>query len=446
MKVTRIKLAAVLAFVLLLAMAAPAIVHASTPITVTVDGQQVDFQYQEPIMVNSRIFVPVREVFELMGFNVAWDPQERMAILAGGDMHIIIPADGATFYVNGETVTPDAPQQMVSGRLMLPLRAVAEAAGGTADWDSTNRVAVITTDVAHDYIAALTGTWVLDDDLYVSYGIDFLLALRADGSAAIGVEGSAIFEYDHWYVSDDGLLVVVFDDGSRLLHTFVVDADVLTMQNVEFIGMHAPSVFTRYRGLTGLSTPHQHESWPTQYAPWIQLVYDLLWVDWNDFPWITPLLDVMVTDGVDHKTLGLILIEDLIEFLDDFSGHTAFPALWEHILWSWTGWETEPVLQFIGNGELGVVPAALQNLSMFGVWVESVYDILGVDWGAVPSTSAILNSMIEAGVDHKTIALIMVEDFLEFLDDFDGYVAFPDLWEHIMADRWIILEPLVFIG
>jgi len=135
-----------------------------------------------------------------------------------------------------------------------------------------------------------------------------------------------------------------------------------------------------------------------------------------------------------------------LEFLDDFYNPVmAFPTLWEHILWSWTGWEDGPILQYIGPGEPGVVPPMLQGLSMFSGWVGYVYDVLGVDWDAVPDTVAILNSMIEAGVDHKTLALIMVEDLLEFLDDYDGFVAFTDLWEHIMTDRWVILEQLEFI-
>ena len=448
MKSTKRRVALALAFALALAIALPFTAHASTSITVTVDGQQVSFQYQEPVMINNRIFVPVREVFELMGFDVDWDNQERSAVLAGRDTLIVIPAGGATFYVNGTAITPEEPQRMIGNRLMLPLRAVAEAAGGTANWDAANRVGVITTNsppATHDNAAALVGAWVFEDEFYSDHNIKLLFVFYADGRALIGVEGSAVFEYDYWYVSDFGLLVLVAG-GERDHYVFLVNDYELTIQHVADVDIFPPAILTRYHGLTAQLTPYQPASWPAQYAPWAEAVYNLFGIDWNAFIWEAPVLDAMVADGVDHKTLGRILIEDLLEFLDDFYGDVAFPILWEHILWHWTGWEYEPILQYVGLGEPGVVPQALRNLSMFGPWVEFVYMTLGVDWDALPNTSAILGSMIDAGVDHKTLALIMVEDFIEFLDDYDGYVAFLDLWEHIMADRWVILERLEFLG
>jgi len=307
MKLIRMKLLAILAFALVMAMVVaspvPVVAYASDPITVTVDGQEVNFQYQDPIMVNSRIFVPVREVFELMGFNVAWDPQERIAILAGDSMHIIIPADSESFYVNGEVVIPDAPQKMLAGRLMLPLRAVAEAAGGVANWDPTNRVAKITTEMPPvGYVDILTAKWVYDGEFYTDVDINLIFILYPDGHAVIGVEGSAVVEYEYWYVSDDGLLVIVHTNGERFSYKFTVDAYALVLESVDFAG--STVIFNRYHGSTTLSTPHQAAQWPHQYNIWIRAVYSLFYLDWNDFIWVTPMLDAMIADGVDHNIIG----------------------------------------------------------------------------------------------------------------------------------------------
>jgi len=110
---------------------------------VTIDGNRVNFPDQEPVMVNNRVLVPVRGVFEHMGFEVTWNYEERIARLVNDDNIVIIPAGMSSFIVNSTIVTPDVPQQMINNRMMLPLRAIAEALGGTAEWDNANRVAQI---------------------------------------------------------------------------------------------------------------------------------------------------------------------------------------------------------------------------------------------------------------------------------------------------------------
>jgi len=119
--------------------------QASAPVSVTVDGQLVLFPDQRPIMVENRVLVPVRGVFEKMGFTISWDDVNRIARLERSDVLIIIPADLSSFVVNSQIVSPVVPQRIVNNRLMLPLRYVAEAAFGTANWDPVNRVAMITT-------------------------------------------------------------------------------------------------------------------------------------------------------------------------------------------------------------------------------------------------------------------------------------------------------------
>ena len=121
----------------------PVSVEAGSPITVEVDGQRVSFQGQGPIMVNGRVLVPVREVFEKMGFYVYWNSSARVATLMDAERTVNIPADITFFWANGRLITTDVPQQLVNGRLMLPLRVIAEAIGASVYWDAAGRTAVI---------------------------------------------------------------------------------------------------------------------------------------------------------------------------------------------------------------------------------------------------------------------------------------------------------------
>ena len=45
---------------------------AADNITVTVDGQKVSFGDQQPVNINGRVMVPVRAVAEKMGWDVEW--------------------------------------------------------------------------------------------------------------------------------------------------------------------------------------------------------------------------------------------------------------------------------------------------------------------------------------------------------------------------------------
>jgi|GEM_PF-6652669 len=70
-------------------------------VRVTVDGQAVDFPGgQGPVIVNSRTLVPVRGVFETLGFEVDWDNETRTAIITDDNYEILITIDNAVFTVN----------------------------------------------------------------------------------------------------------------------------------------------------------------------------------------------------------------------------------------------------------------------------------------------------------------------------------------------------------
>jgi len=148
-KLVSITLALIMALTLIIIPFNGAYAQAQTndplPVSVTVNGQLVLFPDQRPIMVENRVLVPVRGVFEMMGFEITWDEPNRIARLERSDVLIIIPADLSSFVVNTTIVTPTVPQRIVNNRLMLPLRYVAEAASGTAEWDAVNRVAMIST-------------------------------------------------------------------------------------------------------------------------------------------------------------------------------------------------------------------------------------------------------------------------------------------------------------
>ena len=138
--------AVILALVLSTGQALPAFAStAQATLTVEVDGVEIAFPDQEPVNIGGTVFVPVYGVFTHMGFAPGWYPATREALLTKGDTVVVIPADGTYFTVNGVTFTPEQPQRLINGRLMLPLRAVAQALGATPYWCAETQTAHIFT-------------------------------------------------------------------------------------------------------------------------------------------------------------------------------------------------------------------------------------------------------------------------------------------------------------
>lgn len=118
---------------------------ATNDITVTIDGQRVAFQGQPPVIITGRTLVPVRGVFETLGFNVNWNSQLRQVTLTRDDDTIVITIDSSVFTHNGVRHTLDVPAQTINGRTLLPIRALVEAVGYNIRWNGTTATVLIFT-------------------------------------------------------------------------------------------------------------------------------------------------------------------------------------------------------------------------------------------------------------------------------------------------------------
>ncbi|MCL2574118.1 MAG: stalk domain-containing protein [Defluviitaleaceae bacterium] len=129
-------------FALVLVALAPAALNANE-ITVTIDGIAVDFDGQSPVIIDGRTLVPLRGVFELLGFTVDWHQDTQAAHLLRAEDIIIVTIDSYVFTVNSNKVALDAPAQIINDRTMLPIRAVLESVGYRVEWhESTSTVLI----------------------------------------------------------------------------------------------------------------------------------------------------------------------------------------------------------------------------------------------------------------------------------------------------------------
>lgn len=204
--------------------------NAPAPISVLIEGQRVAFADQNPVIIDGRTLVPVRGVFEDLGFTVDWNPATSQATLTG-DHVVVITIGSSVFTTDGVSHTLDVPAQTIGGRTMLPLRLVLESVGYYLGWDAGASVVLISSQpdpvlppgftplpAPAPQQQNLTGTWNwLGSPYYVfnadgrgtMYGMDILWA-ASNGILSIcitpGLCGTigACFAPSEWYYTLSG--------------------------------------------------------------------------------------------------------------------------------------------------------------------------------------------------------------------------------------------------
>lgn len=129
---------------LILSAAAFAPVYAAEEVIVEINGQRVYFPDQQPVIVNDRTLVPVRGVFETLGYAVDWSDVSSTATLSNGVYTVRISVGESSFYTNGVSYALDVPAQLINNRTMLPFRAVLESVGCGVDWDGARNAVLVT--------------------------------------------------------------------------------------------------------------------------------------------------------------------------------------------------------------------------------------------------------------------------------------------------------------
>ncbi|MCL2873638.1 MAG: DUF3798 domain-containing protein [Defluviitaleaceae bacterium] len=115
--------------------------NANYGITVTINDAPIIFEGQQPVIRDGRTLVPVRGVFEQIGFEVSWNNAAQQATLSNGRQTFILTIGSRNFTVNGMQShrVLEVPAQIIGGSTMLPLRPLIESIGLHLQWDAATR-------------------------------------------------------------------------------------------------------------------------------------------------------------------------------------------------------------------------------------------------------------------------------------------------------------------
>lgn len=112
--------------------------------TADVDGKPVDMP-AAPYIKLDRLLVPVRAVADALGCAVTWDATSGTATLTSEEGVLALTTHSPIMLVNGKPVEMDAAPEIVgSGTMMIPVRYIAEALHCKVTWDTFTRTATIT--------------------------------------------------------------------------------------------------------------------------------------------------------------------------------------------------------------------------------------------------------------------------------------------------------------
>ena len=157
-------------------------------VTVKVDNETVEFD-QNPIIVDpGYTMVPIRAVFEKAGAVVDWDQDTQTASISKDGYNVTIKYGDTAMYKNGERVELDSPAISENNRILIPVRAIAEAMDYAVTWDGHHSMVLVSTTGKpyRPYAFLKLGFRTLEDaaQLYLSgTGASGSVDLDGDGTA-----------------------------------------------------------------------------------------------------------------------------------------------------------------------------------------------------------------------------------------------------------------------
>lgn len=99
----------------------------------------------KPQVIGGRMMVPIRFVAEELGASVTWNPQTRVVRILQGDKEVTMTVGSTRASVDGFGRALAVAPVIRDGRTLVPLRAVARFTGGFATYNPATRTVFVNT-------------------------------------------------------------------------------------------------------------------------------------------------------------------------------------------------------------------------------------------------------------------------------------------------------------
>jgi Leucine-rich repeat (LRR) protein len=113
-------------------------------INLWIDGKEKQLE-QAPQVVDGRILISLRELFETLGAKVDWNPKNSQINATKGNRTVVLKIGSKNAKINGALKTLDVEPQLFNEKTYVPVRFVSEALGAEVKWDALSSSVYIST-------------------------------------------------------------------------------------------------------------------------------------------------------------------------------------------------------------------------------------------------------------------------------------------------------------
>lgn len=210
-------------------------------ITVYLDGNKLDFDVN-PSIINGRTMVPMRKIFEEIGAFVYWDNETQTAFGETIEDFVTISIGDNYLEHNGEFVGLDSPATIISGRTLVPARAIAESFNCDVDWIGDLQVVTIESPKSKYNEDLIVGEWdvVAEIDDYTSfYPYDSAIAtyeFNDEGGVYITYHDRDDMDYFFYDVTKGGFVIIYNQPKTMYMLGTIADDEIYIQECNEYSG------------------------------------------------------------------------------------------------------------------------------------------------------------------------------------------------------------------
>lgn len=223
--------------------------------SIVVDGSHLSSDV--PALVSgNHVLVPLRGVFEQFGALVTFDEASGVAIATLGSTTVRITVGSDRARVNGRPATMDVAAREFAGRVMIPLRFVAQALGVAVDYDAASNTVVIVSGRRPGNFAAYAGGPVYTNVARLAPTVQ---SVRPESGTIVGSQYPSIYaRFEGGSSAVDPATVQVLVDGQDVTDQSTVSSAYVSYTPMQALSSGAHDVEVMGRSADG--TPFQ-ENW-----------------------------------------------------------------------------------------------------------------------------------------------------------------------------------------
>ena len=118
--------------------------YSAEKIHITIDDKPIENLKMEPVLINDRTLVPVRDVFEAMGAEVLWNEKDKETTVKKDNNTVVFKINSNQAIKNEiDVINLDVPAKIINNYTMVPLRAISDSLGYVVDWENSTRTVKI---------------------------------------------------------------------------------------------------------------------------------------------------------------------------------------------------------------------------------------------------------------------------------------------------------------